>query len=47
MLQETRYLASISVNNGKVFALFVKTPARSFRANEEKLRHIIDTFRLL
>ncbi len=45
--QDTHYLASISVKSGKVFALFVKSPARAFRSSESKLRHIIDTFQLL
>mmetsp|Transcript_12973 Transcript_12973/g.35342 ORF Transcript_12973/g.35342 Transcript_12973/m.35342 type:complete len:277 (+) Transcript_12973:92-922(+) len=42
-----RYLASISVKYGKVYALFVKSPAKEFEQNEGQLRHIIDTFRLV
>ncbi len=45
--QDFRYLASICVKDGKVFALFVRSPTRSFKANEANLRHIIETFRLL
>lgn len=44
---EFRYLATIAVNNGKVFALFVRSPAKNFKASETQLRHIVDTFRLL
>ncbi|KAG2497564.1 hypothetical protein HYH03_004310 [Edaphochlamys debaryana] len=42
-----RYLVTITVADGKVFALFVRSPNKSFGANEAKLRHIIDTFRLI
>ncbi|KAF5831745.1 thylakoid lumen protein [Dunaliella salina] len=42
-----RYLASIGVKYGKVYALFVKSPAKEFEQNEGQLRHIIDTFRLV
>jgi hypothetical protein len=42
-----RYLASIAVKDGKVFALFVRSPSRSFKSNETALRHMVDTFRLL
>jgi len=42
-----RYLSSIAVKNGKVFALFVRCPSRSFKASEDKLRHIVSTFKLL
>ncbi len=41
---DVRYLASITVNAGKVYALFVKSPARLFAANEAALRHIVETF---
>lgn len=41
------YLASIAVKEGKVFALFVRSPARMFKSNEVGLRHILETFRLL
>ncbi|KAJ9510198.1 hypothetical protein QJQ45_015681 [Haematococcus lacustris] len=44
---EVRYLSSIVVRDGKVFALFVKSPTKNFNSSEEKLRHMIDTFRLL
>ncbi|PNW85945.1 hypothetical protein CHLRE_03g198850v5 [Chlamydomonas reinhardtii] len=41
------YLVAITVSNGKVFSLFVRSPTKSFPANEAKLRHIVETFRLL
>lgn len=41
-----RYLSSVAVKDGKVFALFVRSPSRSFKRDEEKLRHIISTFKL-
>jgi hypothetical protein len=41
---DVRYLASITVNAGKVYALFVKSPTRLFAANEAALRHIVETF---
>eukprot|EP00798_Chlamydomonas_sp_ICE-L_P017383 gene17383-23686_t len=41
------YLASIAVKNGVVFALFVRSPAKDFKANEENLRYILSTFALL
>lgn len=44
---EFRYLSSIAVKDGKVFALFVRSPARAFGRSEGTLRHIIDTFSLL
>lgn len=46
-MQDCHYLGSIAVKNGKVFALFVRSPTKSFKDNEEKLRHIINTFTLL
>jgi len=45
--QEYRYLSSIAVKGGKVFALFVRSPTRAFGRNESDLRHIIETFELL
>lgn len=44
---EFRYLSSITVKQGKVFALFVRSPTKAFDKSEEKLRHIVDTFTLL
>lgn len=44
---EFRYLSSIAVKQGKVFALFVRCPTKNFKAAEPQLRHIIETFRLL
>ena len=42
-----RYLSSIAVKQGKVFALFVRSPARGFASSEKDLRHIQETFKLL
>eukprot|EP00879_Flechtneria_rotunda_P002639 GHRR01002842.1.p1 GENE.GHRR01002842.1~~GHRR01002842.1.p1 ORF type:complete len:273 (+),score=75.84 GHRR01002842.1:66-884(+) len=42
-----RYLSSIAVKDGKVFALFVRSPSRMFTNSEGALRHIVDTFKLL
>ena len=44
---DVQYLATFTVNMGKVFALFVKCPTRSFKASEEALRHVQDTFHTL
>lgn len=44
---EFRYLSSIAVKDGKVFALFVRSPSRTFNRSESELRRIIDTFTLL
>ncbi|GLC37070.1 hypothetical protein PLESTB_001394800 [Pleodorina starrii] len=44
---EYHYLVTITVSQGKVFGVFVRSPTKSFAANEAKLRHVIDTFRLL
>lgn len=42
-----RYLSSIAVKDGKVFALFVRSPSRTFKKEEAKLRKMISTFTLL
>ena len=42
-----RYLTSIAVKDGKVFALFVRSPSRQFQKEEAKLRKMISTFTLL
>lgn len=41
------YLASVTLRNGKVFALFVSSPAKAFAASEAKLRHIVESFTTL
>jgi hypothetical protein len=41
------YLSSVAIKDGKVFALFVRSPSKTFAASESNLRHIVDTFRLL
>jgi hypothetical protein len=40
-----QYLASITVSAGKVFAMFVKSPARMFAESESDLRRIRSTFK--
>lgn len=44
---DVTYLITVTVNYGKVFALFVKSPTKLFQQDEEKLRRIQDTFRTL
>lgn len=41
---DVQYLATVTVNFGKVYALFVKSPTKLFRADEAVLRHVVDTF---
>lgn len=41
------YLSSITVDNGKVFAMFVKTSPRSFEEKEKMYRDMIDSFKTL
>lgn len=44
---DVTYLITVTVNYGKVFALFVKSPTKLFAQDEEKLRRIQETFRTL
>lgn len=44
---EAVYRACITVSGGKVFALFVSTPARLFKANQETVDKMIASFRTL
>lgn len=44
---EAVYMASITVAYGKVFALFVSTPARQYKANEATMRAMIQSFRTI
>lgn len=46
-VQDVTYLSSITVAQGKVYAMFVKSPTRSFKSNEDKYRSIVQSFRLL
>ncbi|GAB4822325.1 hypothetical protein N2152v2_009371 [Parachlorella kessleri] len=39
------YLSSITVKEGKVFALFVKCPANLYATQQDEMRRIVDTFR--
>ena len=43
--QSTSYLASVTLKGGKVFALFVKSPTKTFTADETKLRSVISSFK--
>lgn len=44
---DVTYLITVTVKLGKVFALFVKSPTKMFSADQEKLQHIVDTFKTL
>lgn len=44
---DVTYLVSVTVKYGKVFALFVKSPTKSFTADQDKLRHVVETFKTL
>ncbi|KAK9842854.1 hypothetical protein WJX74_003444 [Apatococcus lobatus] len=44
---ELNYLASVTLNRGKVYALFVKSPAKAYKQNEDDLRKCIETFRTI
>ena len=41
------YLAAVTLNNGKVFALFVSSPTKSFKNDEKALRHIVESFKTI
>lgn len=41
---DVQYLASITVKDGKVFGMFVKTPTRLFEKDAAVLRHMAATF---
>ena len=45
MWQSISYLASVTLKGGKVFALFVKTPTKTFAADEAKLRSLVASFK--
>lgn len=42
---DVTYLMSVTTNRGKVYALFVKSPSRGFKADEKDLRHVVETFK--
>ncbi|KAL4531054.1 hypothetical protein Ndes2526B_g04787 [Nannochloris sp. 'desiccata'] len=44
---DVQYLCSVTVKMGKVFALFVKCPTKSFKQDEEAFRHVVETFRTI
>lgn len=41
------YRACITVNGGKVFALFVSSPAKAFKGNQATIDKMIESFRTL
>ena len=41
------YLAAVTLNGGKVFALFVSSPTKSFKNDETALRHIVESFKTI
>eukprot|EP00891_Asterochloris_glomerata_P007426 jgi/Astpho2/7426/Aster-02009 len=45
--EDLHYLASITLDSGKVFALFVKSPARTFATERPKLEKVIETFKIM
>lgn len=44
---DVQYLATVTVDQGKVYALFVKSPTKMFKSDESKLRHVVDTFKTI
>ena len=44
---DVQYLATVTVNEGKVYALFVKSPTKVFKADEAALRHVVATFKTI
>lgn len=43
----TQYLSTITVASGKVFAMFVKSPTKLWKDDEQKLRNIQSSFRTI
>ncbi|GMH40395.1 hypothetical protein BSKO_08299 [Bryopsis sp. KO-2023] len=41
---DVHYLSTITVRNGKVFAFFIKSPARQYAANEAAFKAMLDSF---
>lgn len=44
---ETVYMSSITVSGGKVFALFVCSPAKAFKGAKPTMRTMLDSFTIL
>lgn len=44
---DVQYLSSITVHDGKVYAMFVKSPTRNFKAHEKALRQIVESFKTI
>jgi len=44
-VQSISYLASVTLKGGKVFALFVKSPSKTFSSDEAKLRSVVASFK--
>jgi hypothetical protein len=47
IVSENRYLATVTVSRGKVYAFFVKAPMRLFQANEAMYRQMLASFKTL
>ncbi|KAK9815058.1 hypothetical protein WJX73_006135 [Symbiochloris irregularis] len=43
---EFNYLSTITLDEGKVFALFTKSPTKLYKGHEDKFQHIVDSFRI-
>jgi hypothetical protein len=44
---DVQYLSSVTVKDGKVYAMFVKSPTRTFQNDEKMLRSIVSSFRTI
>jgi hypothetical protein len=44
---DVQYLSTVTVDQGKVYAMFLKCPTKLFKAEEATLRHVVDTFRTI
>lgn len=44
---DVQYLSSVTVKEGKVYAMFVKSPTRMFQNDEKMLRNIVGSFRTI
>lgn len=41
---DVKYRASVTVNNGKMFALFVRTPVKAWDSGRKDVEHLLETF---
>ena len=44
---DVHYLSTITVRQGKVYAMFIKSPPRLFAAEEARLRGMLASFRTI